>query len=335
MSTGKHYRYVCDIPNADASSYIPDVSFHPNGSAFAVTYRDNNQVRLFDSATRKLLRAYENPSARLDWPHGVIMTDRHIIVSNKLNPPSKPSILTVYRIDNPADDPVTVFPTPVEHLREAHSLALHKKRLLATYCGKDIGALVTYGFDDETGEISGPIDITESWFSEFGEPKGVCFNARGTQAVITFVTEAEASGKASEVEGCATKNDATTDTRNGIAIFDVTETGMLSSKPVYTKLESHYCRLENIDIKESLCAVADPLNDQVSLYQFQDGHFPDKPIHVIQNHLSFPHDACFSPDRKMLVVTNNGIQVVDRRILWRKFTQPRSDRVTIFELHED
>ncbi len=330
MSTGERYRYVCDIPNADANSYIPDISFHPNGSVFAVTYRDNNQIRLFDSVTRKLLRAYENPSARLDWPHGVIMTDRHIIVSNKLNPPAKPSILNVYRMDNPADDPVRVFPTPIEHLREAHSLALHNKRLLATYCGKGIGALVTYGFDDETGEISGPIDITESWFSEFGEPKGVCFNAQGTQAAITFVTEAEVSGNPSK-----SKHDATTRIRNGIAIFNVNEKGMLSSKPVYTKLESEYCRLENIDIRESLCAVADPLNDKVNLYRFREGHFPDKPTHVIQNHLSFPHDACLSPDKKMLVVTNNGIKVVDGKILWRNFTQPRSDKVTIFQLHED
>lgn len=356
------YRFASDIPNEESPSFIPDVAFHPSGSMFAVIYGNLNQVRVFDSSTCTLLRTYRNPRASLDWPHGVLMTDRHIIVSNK-HLREKPSILTAYRIDDPSGKPITVFATPVKHLREAHSLALHGHRLLITYCGKNIGAVVSYHFDDDTGMISGPTSIQEAWFVGRGEPKGVCFNDEGTKAVITLVTEkAMRRSYWKKVQGLRKllgekkgirkvigrvsskchnifmtrkeKIDKTHNGTNGIVIFDVDKTGVLSKDPAQTVLTSDYCRLENISIVENLCAVADPLNDTVSLYNFDGYHFPNTPTQVIQDTLAFPHDVCFSPDKKKLVITNNGIEVIDGQIQWHNFIQPRCDKITIYEIEE-
>ena len=51
------------------------------------------------------------------------------------------------------------------------------------------GAIVSYGIDEETGNITGPLDKTETWFSDYGDPKGVCFNADGTKIFVTFESD--------------------------------------------------------------------------------------------------------------------------------------------------
>ncbi|MEN8131041.1 MAG: hypothetical protein ABFS45_12770 [Pseudomonadota bacterium] len=330
---------------------------------FAVTYRDNNQVRVFDSSTYRLLRTYQNPEAQLDWPHGLTVTDKHIIVSNKHNSPNKPSIFNIYRIDDPSGEPAKVFTTPIEHLRVAHSHALKSQRLLVTYAGGAFPALASYRFDDETGEISGPIDSQESWFKTSGKPKGVCFNDDGTKAFVTFITEKRVkyrffnkyqkarnllrkkNGARNLIRvllseprklftGFKTRGGSTDRLANGIAIFDVDENGMLSKEPVQTILKSDYCRLENINIAEGLCAVADAVNGKVELYELDGDAFPEKPTQVIQENLFFPHDACLSPDRKILVIANDGIEVKDTQIRWYSFVQPRGDNVKIYELQK-
>jgi hypothetical protein len=63
--------------------------------------------------------------------------------------------------------------------------------LVATYCENvaPSGAIVSYGFNEETGEIAGPLDKTESWFSEYGDTKGICFSAEGTKILVTFESD--------------------------------------------------------------------------------------------------------------------------------------------------
>src|SRR5262249_13346443 len=41
----------------------------------------------------------------------------------------------------------------------------------------------------ETGKITSPLDKTESWFSEYGDAKGLCFNADGTKIFVTFESD--------------------------------------------------------------------------------------------------------------------------------------------------
>ena len=55
------------------------------------------------------------------------------------------------------------------------------------------GAIVSYGFNEETGKITGLLDKTESWFSGYGDPKGICFNADGTKIFVTFKSHKQLS----------------------------------------------------------------------------------------------------------------------------------------------
>jgi len=348
------YRFVSEIHNEQGSSRIPDVAFHPNGSMFAASYKENNQIRIYDSSTQSLLRTYQNPDARLDWPHGLTMTNRHIIVSNKRNcKPLLPSIFNVYRIGEPSGEPITVFKTPMKNFGEAHSFAVHNGRLLVTYCGNQkVWAVVTYRFDDETGKISGPTSILESWFTLRGSPKGLCFNEEGTKVIVTLAREPQTKppsliGKVlwgvmkltpSKFEkryiDRKKKIGNTLIGSDGMAIFDVDEDGVLSNTPVQTLSGSQFSRPENVSIAKGSCIIANATNNSVSLYNYNDDHFPDFPMQVIQHRLSFPHDGCLSPDKKMLVVSDYGIGVINGKPQWNHFLYPRSDKLTIFELQE-
>jgi DNA-binding beta-propeller fold protein YncE len=181
------YHVVEIIENDGDPSHVSEVSFHPSGSYFAATFEDINEVRIFDSKTRKLLQVLENPESQIDRPHGVLFTEKFLLVSNAYDF-SKPGTINVYQNDSTIKKPIQVFKSPFSHLREPHSLALRDGRLVATYAENPApsGAIVSYAFNEETGEISGPLDKTESWFSDYGDPKGICFNADGTKVFVTF-----------------------------------------------------------------------------------------------------------------------------------------------------
>ena len=175
------------IINDREPSHIAEVSFHPSGAYFAATYEDTNEVRIFDSRTRKLLQVLENPKSQIDRPHGVLFTEKYLLISNAYDF-SKPGTINVYQNDSTIKKPIQIFQTPFSHLREPHSLALRDGRLVATYAENvaPSGAIVSYAFNEETGKITGPFDKTESWFSTYGDPKGICFNADGTKIFVTF-----------------------------------------------------------------------------------------------------------------------------------------------------
>src|SRR6516165_4263885 len=170
------YRIAEIIGNDRAPSHIAEVSFHPSGSYFAASYEDINEVRIFDSRTRQLLQVLENPESQIDHPHGVLFTEKYLLISNAHHF-SKPGTINVYQNDSTIKKPIQIFQTPFNHLREPHSLALRDGRLVATYAQDNppSGAIVSYAFNEETGKITGPLDKTESWFSEYGEAKRICF----------------------------------------------------------------------------------------------------------------------------------------------------------------
>ena len=175
------------IGNDRAPSHIAEISFHPSGSYFAATYENINEVRIFDSRTRKLLQVLENPESQLETPHGVLFTEKYLLISNAHNL-RKPGTINVHRNDSTIKKPIQIFQGPFNHLYEPHSLALRDGRLVVTYAENvaPSGAIVSYGFNEETGNITCPLDKTESWFSEYGDPKGICFNADGTKIFVTF-----------------------------------------------------------------------------------------------------------------------------------------------------
>ncbi len=178
------------IENDRPPSFVAEVSFHPSGAYFAATYEHLNEVRIFDSRTRKLLHVLGNPESQLDHPHGVLFIDKYLLISNTHNL-KRPGTITVYRNGSTITKPIQIFQSPFNHLREPHSLAIRGGRLVVTYTENlaPSGAIVSYGFDEETGKITGPLDKTETWFSEYGDPKGICFNADGTKIFVTFESD--------------------------------------------------------------------------------------------------------------------------------------------------
>jgi WD40 repeat protein len=188
------YRIAEIIENEGTPSIVPEISFHPSGSYFAATYENINEVRIFDSRTRKLLQVLENPDSQFDGPHGLLFTEKYLLISNTRRR-KRPGTINVYRNSGTIAGPIQIFQTPFDHLREPHSLAMRDGRLVITYCDNfaPSGALVSYGFNEETGEITGPLDKTESWFSEYGDAKGICFNADGTKIFVTFESDKQIS----------------------------------------------------------------------------------------------------------------------------------------------
>ena len=136
------YRITEIIENDGALSMIGEVSFHPSGSYFA--------------ATRKLLQVLRNPESQFDGPHGVLFTEKYLLITNKHNL-KRPGTINVYRSGPAIDKPIQIFQNPFNHLREPHTLAMRDGRLVVTYCENlaPNGAIVSYGFNEETGEITG------------------------------------------------------------------------------------------------------------------------------------------------------------------------------------
>jgi hypothetical protein len=151
------YRHTNTIVNDGPESLIPEVYFHPDGSLLAVPFRDANEVRLLDAKTMAVHRLYRNPEAMLDMPHAVMMTHDHLIAASR-HQLERPATFTVYRLSDDSSAPIVTFETPVDHLRECHSLDIRGSILVGTYTlsADCIGAAVSYYFDHDSGEIRGP-----------------------------------------------------------------------------------------------------------------------------------------------------------------------------------
>ena len=182
------------IENDGARSIVAEISFHPSGSYFAATYEYINEVRIYNSQTRKLLQVLKNPESELDHPHGVLFTEEHLLIANTHNL-KRPGTINVYRNGSTIRKPIQQFQSPFNHLREPHSLAMRDGRLVIAYCENlaPSGAIVSYGFNEETGKITGPLDKTKSWFSEYGDSKGICFTKDGTKILVTFESDKQLS----------------------------------------------------------------------------------------------------------------------------------------------
>jgi WD40 repeat protein len=387
------YHIVEILGNDRALSHVAEVSFHPSGSYFAATYEDLNEVRIFDSRTRKLLQVLENPESQMDRPHGVLFTEKYLLISNTFDL-SKPSTINVYQNDSALKKPIQIFQTPFSHLRGAHSLALRDGRLVATYAdGPVSGAIVSYAFNEETGKITSLLDKTESWFSEYGDPKGICFNADGTKIFVTFRSNKQfpvvrklfralvadrgvpaplrlmnfsrklknrvlRSGRAfyyflrevhSETSVASEKSnpeekpnpdalekpnpDYVTPTKNGIAAFSINAQGKIARRPEHVMVRKDFCYLENVDIFDGTCAVTDPVNHTLQLYDLtQDQNFTS-PFHTVNFGKATPHAATFSPDGRFLVVSSLGRKIVNQDLRFRvvDWESPREDKIFVLE----
>ena len=337
-------------------SLIPDVAYSPDGSRIAATYCDLDEVKILDARSHQELRTYRNPQARLDAPHGLVLTDRHLIVSNKLCPADRPSIFTVYDLHSHSRQPVFELTTPRSDLCEAHSLALNGNRLVATYAGRGLGALACYYFEHSTGHMSGLQSLSADWFREYGQPKGAAFNGAGDKLAVSFTTvkfvpstltekwkrgrwllrqkrgaHRFATAIRSRLKRSLRPNSGKAIT-NGLAVFGIDGHGNISETPLQFLLEPQYCRLENVHIVDDTCAVADTINNRVMLYRFDGDRLAEEPFQIIGEHLSHPHDACLSPDGRTLLVSNYGIKSSQQNLLWHEQTDVRGDKLSVFEL---
>ena len=351
------YRIAEIIENDGASTMVNEVSFHPSGSYFAATCENINEVRVYDSRTRKLLQVLKNPDSQLDRPHGVLFTQKYLLVTNK-HDQKKPGTINVYRNDVTITKPIQIFQTPFNHLHELHTLAMRGGRLVTTYCENlaPTGAVVSYGFNE--GKITGPLDKTESWFSDYGDSKGICFNADGTKILVTFQSAKQNifinklrkkigmkglsfgkslrrvdSNKSVELETPSAQDiiPIKKPTKNGIAIFAITEEGKIARSPDQIIVQKNFCRLENIDIFHNTCVITDVVNRSFVLFDLtQDPKFK-KPIQTVNFGNAAPHGAKFSPDGRLLVISCLGLKIVNQKIQWGDWESPREDKVLIFE----
>ena len=363
------YRITEVIKNDGAHCLIPDVAFHPSGAYFAVTYQDVNEVRIYESRARKLLHVLRNPESQLDQPHGVFYSENYLVVTNR-HGLKKPSAINVYRNDGSIKKPIQIFQTPFDHLREAHSLALRDGRLVATYCENVgwAGAIVCYGFNQKTGRITNPLDKIETWFSEYGHAKGICFNEDGTKLLVTFESDywvpstyEKISHSFERDEGLSLSNKLLNlsrrsiksvrrkiashnrnllefenppkikPTKNGIAIFSVNAKGKIDCKPKQTIVRKKFCRLENIDIFDSICAIPDTLHQVILLYDMTQDPELKHPFQTIDLGRTLPHGVRFSPDGRLLIITTFGVEVVKNYIHWQSWLSPREDKVFVCE----
>jgi len=116
-----------ELRNHGAQSLLPEVAFSPDGATFAASVQEQNEVRLHDTASGACLRTWSNPEAGFGEPHGLVLTERHLLVSNR-HYFSAPSDIRVYRLAAADDRPVDCLTTPFPDLVEAHSLALSRGR---------------------------------------------------------------------------------------------------------------------------------------------------------------------------------------------------------------
>jgi DNA-binding beta-propeller fold protein YncE len=349
------YRVAEIIENDRAPSHVAEVSFDPSGAYFAVTYEHTNEVRIFDARTRRVLQVLENPQSKLDCPHGVLFTEKYLLVSNANNT-SKPGTINVYRKSDAIKQPIQIFHTPFSHLREPHSLALRHGRLVVTYAENvaPSGALVSYAFNEETGRITGPLDKTESWFSRYGDPKGLCFNADGSKLFVTFKSDKRLRGikhlywaivrdLARDRDlplstrlmkfGRYIKNTILTPTKNGIATFSIDADGKIARRPEHVILRKHFCRMENLDVFGDTCAVTDTVNSQLLLYDLARDQNLASPCHIENFGKAAPHAATFSPDGSLLVISSLGRKLINQEFgegadFWES---PREDKIFVLE----
>lgn len=354
------YSLSTKIPDDMQINLIPEVAFSPDGSMFAVTHHGSNKVVVFDSSTRAVLRTYQNPGARLDGPHGILITDNHIVVTNT-HRLKRPSSLTIYRLSDSSDQPVSVYEIPYDSLREAHSLAIHDDILVATYNeNKDIdGAIVSFRFDDESGLITEILDIIRMPFETYGEPKGVAFSGDGSSIYFTYVTQKPMTGwpefarrlRSARKEWTRTSVSGFTrfvgsnlrkkknarhlkppEFKNGIVVFDINETGKFSKVPIRTMERDSFCRLENISFAGDTVVMSDTVNGAVYLYDLLEDPDLNTPTHTVTEELNLPHGVKLSPDKAMLVVTNYGLKHKNQVIHWGMMDTPNTSGVFIYDL---
>jgi len=351
------------IANESRMSIIPEICFHPSGKFFAATYAQANEVRLYDADTLEVMRTLRNPEAEFDHPHGLVLTDNHLIVSMS-HDRERPSQLNVFRLDSNAPAPACTFVTPFPELREAHSLAFDKGRLLATYCEtkERTGSLICYAFDDQAGRITAVLDRRTQCFDKLGDSKGVSFFDGGRRVVVCYnsftrkpesVPERapeknaasipltsgsqgpwkEVNGKLASTKSKSRRFKPTTD--NGFVIFSISPGGKFSKKPERVMTRDFFCRYENVFCQGDLCLATDLINCEILVYDLAKDPQLGSPLDTVPISDALPHGVKLSPDGTKMLVSTFSLEISDDlKIQWNQWRTPRQDNILVFEVQE-
>jgi DNA-binding beta-propeller fold protein YncE len=94
-------------------------------------------------------------------------------------------------------------------------------------------------------------------------------------------------------------------------------------------------RIENIKIAKHQCVMSDSINNKVYIHPIvNNSELNINTTQTLSDAMQLPHGVAFSPDSKLLVVTNYGLKTEQGRVLWTQFTQPRSDSILIYSTQE-
>lgn len=355
------------IKNIAKPSLIPEVAFHPDGTMFAATYgKPNHEIHVFDTTTFKRKHVLKNPNAELIHPHGILMTNNHLIVTNVVDI-MLPSIINVYRLDSLNEQPVHVFEPDFKNPIELHSIDIYENIVVMTCCQSSdkLGAVVSYHFNDDTGEFSEPIDIQKECFKGLGDTKGITFNDNGTRLYITFESD-QVHGdfekfllRLSELKDRLIKlglfgyirgkienkkkkdkrnfSDKTPEnknkviSKNGIVVLDIGIDGKISHLPSKIIIRKEFCRYENVKIYDKTLLITDTINNKVLFFDLASDPDLEHPIEILTNSMTLPHGVKLSPDQSLLVVSNYGLKTIGKQISWNNWTKKRGDNILIFK----
>jgi len=264
----------------------------------------------------------------------------------------KPGTFNIFRIDSDTDSPIFTFVTPFPHLREIHSIDWRKDILIASYCEQEnkIGAIVSYKYDDVTGEINGINDKHESGFMKLGDTKGIALNAAGDRVFITFTSVIPTTllqricyriyARIVDsinllLHACSVNikiKQLSNTFENGIAYLSIDMDGKFSEKIEKVICRNQFCRLENIKCIGDYYVITDAINKNVCIYDIKNDPAFSRPLQTIQLDKPIPHGASFSPDRNKLVVTTFGHEIKNYRILWNKWLMPSENKILVYNL---
>jgi len=311
-------------------SLVNSVEFSSDGRHMAVTFTSNNVVGLYridQNLNPVLVTRLKNPlvgqifkSAKLlNEPSFAAFSpdDKILAVSNYGS-----ATINLYKRFPGKNEysvkPCSIFHTP-EELKaiQPHTMAFSRdgKHIAVTYFDYSRSCsdmLVIYPVDTDLAIITDQQAFT---IHLPGSPKGVAYTPDGTHLAMTM---------------CDT---------NSVSLYDLEKRCMTQT------LKNPVAGLslpENIAFSPdgSLCAVVNSADHSIAFYRFDSAGnvFIDaRPCFVLKNpeaRLQFPHGIAFTPDGKVLAVTQFGPVKIAKNgdIECNRWTMPREDKILFYSL---
>lgn len=312
---------------------ISGVDFHPSGKQYAITYRGNSDVAIYDLAdngTKSCHRqTLKSKHPNLTMPHGIAYhpTGKFLAVSYFINDKPKYAI-ALYKYDKKQDkflnSPIVFIPPAELKVWAPHGIAFSPQGdcLAVTYCDHNIkkgyeDKLVLHPFDVATGTLHAKpfaiIPLTTPVSFKLPNPKGITFSRDGAHIVVTM---------------------GDTDT---VVVYNVDKTTYHVNPTPQQSIQANLSRPEDVKFSSdgNYIAVTNSTNATVTIYGWdktQSRIVPEYPLYTLKNpeaEIFFPHGIAFSPQGSLMAVTHYGI-ALNAHV--QKPTK-REDKVTFYSIN--